>query len=630
MSAILGRVAFDGRPVDEALFARAFEALRPARCARSDSVTRGPVGLGHHDSGLEAAYPQPVSEGSCTIIADARIYNREALARALDLPAGSLSDAALILQAYLRWQEDCLHHINGDFGVAIHDSARGEVFLARDHIGVRPLFWTMRGAEVLFASFLQGLVGFSDLDWHLDERRIARFLRNPYGFEPKSFVAGVEAVEPGHWVRLRADEVTRQRWWDPAKVPQRRDIKLDEALREVRALTEEAVRARLPGNMPAGAHFSGGIDSTLVTFIAAQILQAQGSNLAGAYAWCPPVDAHYPDMGEGDERRVINAHCTSLGVPARFGAANGASFDALIDRPMELEGTADLMDELPIIAQAEADGLGVMLSGWGGDELFSSHANGHIAWMFRTGRLRKVMGVMRRHGGGLRRPRRTARLFWRTALVPMLPGPLYDRFTPYQPLYGDGVFPSEEMRAMAGAPDSTRSVRLRPDALSYARALLLNGHIGERMATWAAWSEQAGFEYRYPLTDRHLLEFLLSLPQELQFGEGSGRHMARRAFADLLPEGLKKEDIANETLRADNRVAWMKRVVEDAARGRFETTCPWLDMEAFDQALHAAPAEAAREDVRGFAKLFVAARVYRLYKRCQAPDAALRPPASGS
>ncbi|NBB99162.1 MAG: hypothetical protein GVY34_13515 [Alphaproteobacteria bacterium] len=615
MTAILGRVALDGRPVDEQRFRHAFDALRPARAARSDVSVSGTVGVGHHDSGLDGAAPQPVTEGPLTLVADARLYNREDLARALDCPADVTSDAGLILRAYIRWGADCLQRINGDFGIAIHDAETRDIFLARDHIGARPLFWTRRGNEVLFATLLHGLTAFDDLRWPLSEARIARYLCNPHDHRLESFLDGVEAVGPGQWLRISAGQVTRQRWWDPDTIARRTDITPAAAQEEMRALTGAAIRARLPRNAPVGAHFSGGIDSTLVTIMASQALQARGANLTGAYAWCPPVDEHYPDMGVGDERRVIAAQCADLGVPARFGAASGATFEALVAQPMELQGTADLMDELPVIAQAQGDGLGVMLSGWGGDEVFSSHGIGHAAWLLRHGRMAEVLRLARRYGGGLRRPHRMAGLVWRAGIVPLLPGPVYRHFQPFDDLYGDGAFPSAQMKALDRHAAPSPGIRLRPDADAYTRQLLQMGHIAERMETWAAWSAPAGFEYRYPLVDRPLLEFLLSLPPDIRFGDGSGRYLARQAFRPLLPRGLKKNDLANEKLRLDNRLGWWRMLAADARAGRFDASCPWLDMDALKRTVSQQPPKDKFAQISAFARVLVALRVHAMQTR---------------
>ncbi len=618
MGAILGRLALNGASVAAQPFETAFDALRPARCLRSDLHLAGPVALGHHCTGLSDTGPQPLSEGACTIVADARLYNRAELAQALGGDAGGMSDVALILQAYLRWGAACLEHINGDFGFAIHDRDRNALFLARDHIGARPLYWTRRGDDVMFATLIPGLTAFPDQQWSANELRIARYLRNPTVVFAESFFDGVEIVEPGHWVRIDAAQVTRHRWWDPRRVPRREGVTLEEARAKIRALTEAAVRARLITSAPVGAHCSGGIDSTLVTILASKQLRETGSNLAGAYAWSPEVTSDYPDMGDGDERRVITQACSDLGVPVRFGSATAETFKELIEQPMEQNGFANLLDELPIIARAREDGIAVMLSGWGGDEVFSSHARGHLAWLWKNGRKRRVLGVFRRAAGGLRHPRRIAALFWSHIVVPRLPDALYKYFTPFKAIYEDGAFPSPALAARALDVPKVYGPRLRPDAGAQAALLVLMGHIGDRMATWTAWSAPAGFEYRYPLTDRHLMEYMLSLPNEIQFGNGAGRFHALRSFTDILPKGLKKDDLANEKLRADNRERWLALLQADLAAGKFDAPCPWLDMTAFRRTMSEPLPEDKIALLRTFARLFAATRIYHVHARMSA------------
>ncbi|MDR9388709.1 MAG: asparagine synthase C-terminal domain-containing protein [Balneolaceae bacterium] len=338
------------------------------------------------------------------------------------------------------------------------------------------------------------------------------------------------------------------------------------------------MQSRLPSNVPVGSHCSGGIDSTLVTIMSSKALQERGSNLAAAYTWSPAIDENYQDMGAPDERRVIISVCNELRVPLRFGEAKAGNFEELIAQQMELQGTANLMDELSTIRQAQNDGIGVMLSGWGGDEAFSSHGHGHTAWLLRNGRVQSIIKAARRVGGK-RRPFRVASYLWRDGIVPLLPEMIYEYFNPYHNLFPEGAFPSPKMRALYASKSMSKSMkRIKPNADLYMRQMIKNGHLAERMATWSAWSVDAGFEYRYPLVDRDLLEFLLSLPHEIRFGYGAGRYFAKHSFKSALPKGINKYDSVNEKLRLENRLAWLKMLSMDAQEGRFEQACKWLNM----------------------------------------------------
>lgn len=617
MGEILGRISLAGKPIDSVPFQRALERLRPRRCARSDVLVERHAAFGYHDRGLSghAPRPQPLRQGPLTLLADARLDERNDLARAMELSAQDHCDGSLILHAYRRWGSNCLRHLYGDFAFAIHDANEGEVFLARDHIGVRPLYWAKRDGEVLFATLICGLVGFDDLTWPLNEARIARFLCNPDDHRLESFIDGVEVVGPGCWVRVRGASVTRRRWWDPVTIEHDRTVSEPDAHARLLDLTKRAVQTRLPDSGAVGSHFSGGLDSTLVSLFAADALRESGGSLRALYAWCPPIGADYPNMGKADERRLIAAQAERLGVPARFGSASAATIESLLARPMELEGTANLLDELPIIEQACADGVAVMLSGWGGDEVVSNGGQGHLAWLLRRGHLGAVFRQARRRGGGLRRPQRMVRSLWKDAIVPMLPDSLHRHFNPFSEFYRAGAFPSASARRLDQQLDRKPPLRLIADADAFTRQLLLHGHLSERMASWAAWAAPAGFEYRYPLTDRRLIEFTLSLPPAIRFGEGRGRYLARAAFAEMLPKGVKKADPANEKRRHDVRLEWLRKLAVDAGCGRFHGACPWLDMPALVDAIGRQPPTDTLGCVRAYALIFVALRVHALHQR---------------
>jgi len=135
------------------------------------------------------------------------------------------------------------------------------------------------------------------------------------------------------------------------------------------------------------------------------------------------------------------------------------------------------------------------------------------------------------------------------------------------------------------------------------------------MATWAAWSAPAGFEYRYPLTDRKLLEFMLGLPRDIRLGDGTGRFLARRAFADMLPKGVKKYDLVNEKRRFDNRLAWKRRLGMEIEQGRLDQPCPWLDMASLVATIQQDPPADKTLAIKEFARIFIAMRIYEMHAR---------------
>jgi asparagine synthase (glutamine-hydrolysing) len=199
--------------------------------------------------------------------------------------------------------------------------------------------------------------------------------------------------------------------------------------------------------------------------------------------------------------------------------------------------------------------------------------------------------------------------------VPNLPNWAYLWFNPFLELEASDGFVSDALQALVDPASQPSPVRLLADPDAYLHRIINQGHIGERMATWAAWSAPAGFEYRYPLTDRRLWEFMLGLPAALRFGHGRPRWLARKAFADRLPKGLSKADVANEKRRHDARMQWWRMLARDAQQGRFDEPCDWLDMKRFKKTLTDPMPQDERLQIITFIHIFVAMRVWAMHRR---------------
>lgn len=615
MTVLIGQVAVHGRAISQAKLLSTVIKLKSASARRHDALIDNAFAFGAVTSSRNNPSLCLTQIGFTAIVADALLCNRQELCRGLGLRDSTGSDATLILMAYQRWGSACLSRLNGEFAFAIHDSQNGVTFLARDHVGTRPLYWARVGDELLFSSFMDGITSFDGTNWTLSERRIARHLRWPSAVENETFYCDIHSVAPGHWLAFEQGRIRHERWWDPAKLTPQTGVGPAEAVEVLRALTESSIKSRIDGCSAVGTHISGGIDSTLTTLLCDQTMKARGEQISAAYTWSPAISAIHPDMGHHDERRLIGQICSERQLPVVWGEASLETFERLLDQPMELQGVADLVDELPVIEHAAGNGLEVMLSGWGGDEVFSNHAIGYAASLLRQGKLRSALKLARVSGGGFRRPARVVRYLWRAGLVPNLPDFLYRYANPFVELYPDGAFISAELAQSSHLSKPPTPLRLLADPDAYVRNLLLHGHIGERMATWAAWSRAGNFEYRYPLVDRRLLEFILTLSPDIRFGRGAGRRLARSAFPDILPKGLNKQDPANERHRQAFRMAWWRALADQAAEGRFDDPCEWLDMASLREAIVTEPPKDGEIQLKTFAQIFVALRIWSMYQR---------------
>src|SRR5437867_451975 len=286
MSGIVGLVNLDGAPVDRELLEEMadFMACR-APDARGIWVD-GQVGLGHAllrttSGSLPERQPCTLA-GQVWITADARVDGQAELARELegkgDGDLRGATDAELILKAYEAWGEDCVGHLLGDFAFAIWDGPRHRLFCARDHFGVKPLFYAHLGATVIFSNTLDCIRHHPAVSDKLNDLAIADFLLFDLNQDPATTsFADVQRVPPVHHVTWSSRGLRMSRYWtlpidDPIYLK-----RADDYTRGFKDLLDTAVRDRLRTNNIA-IFMSGGLDSPTLAATSCKILRSRSSH----------------------------------------------------------------------------------------------------------------------------------------------------------------------------------------------------------------------------------------------------------------------------------------------------------------------------------------------------------------
>jgi asparagine synthase (glutamine-hydrolysing) len=213
---------------------------------------------------LYEAMPAGEAVGALRITADARLDNREELIGTLglkDLPAASTPDSRLILEAFLKWGEDCPAHLLGDFAFAIWDRRTRTLFCARDQFGVKPFYYCEPKGCFAFCSCVDGLLQFEWVPRRLNEQRLASHLTLFYGDTATTFYADILRLPPAHSLRVNQYGVRLARYWklDP-EIETLRDSD-GQYIEEFKSIFQEAVKARLRTNGKPGSMLSGGLDS---------------------------------------------------------------------------------------------------------------------------------------------------------------------------------------------------------------------------------------------------------------------------------------------------------------------------------------------------------------------------------
>ena len=404
MCGIAGILTFDGRPVvaddlvalTDALAHRGKDhAATLCGGSRPGALSAYPgIGFGHRRLSiieLSSESDQPMSYGAppLWITYNGEIYNFEALRSELQQLGCRFrtgSDTEVILAAYAVWGDRCLTRFNGMFAFAIWDEAKQELFCARDAIGIKPFYYTHDASTFQFASEARALARVGRRD--LDAEAVTSYLLAMYVPGPRSMFAGVRKLMPGRFLRVSRDGtlVVREFWTPPAN--ESVATSLDDAAVHVRALLDRAVAAQLRSDVPLGALLSGGFDSGMIVASAAE-----------AGATIHTYSAGFDDPRQTNELPIARALAKRYGTRHRERVIRTDEVTACLDRAMASmsEPVADsaVVPTYCLAQMAAEDGVKVLLSGTGGDEVFAGYPRYVGATTARRVLLRMPQGLRR-------------------------------------------------------------------------------------------------------------------------------------------------------------------------------------------------------------------------------------------
>lgn len=266
----------NSEPVSEDLLLRMISVIRHRGPDETGIYVDSEIGLGHARLsiiGLKGG-GQPISneEGSLWIIFNGEVFNYIELREEL-LQKGHVfstrTDTEVIVHLYEELGSGCLEKINGQFAIAIWDSLKKELFLARDRVGIRPLFYTQVNGKLIFASEIKAMFMNHEVRRQLDAKSLYQVFTFWGALSPNTVFEDIFELPPGHFMTIRDGRAVRKAFWNlPLRSPDERwEGIFDDAKEELKALLTDATRLRLRADVPVGAYMSGGLDSSLATAI---------------------------------------------------------------------------------------------------------------------------------------------------------------------------------------------------------------------------------------------------------------------------------------------------------------------------------------------------------------------------
>ncbi len=308
------------------------------------------------------------------IVFNGEIYNYQAIKSRIDYPWQSDSDTEVILAAYIKWGLKCLDYLNGMFAFAIYDNEKQELLIARDRLGVKPLYFYHSSEYFLFASEVRSLLSSGYIERKIDSESINGYLSGQAVKTPNSIVKDIHQLCPGEYAIYSLGNLKRNFYWSIIS-EKKSEINASiqsykEVLNHTRYLLEEAVKSRMVADVNVGAFLSGGIDSSAIVAIMAKYSDR-------------PVDTFSIifDDKKYDERKYAQiiaqrnkTNHTELLLEPKELINNLDNYFMSMDSP-----TVDGMNTWMVSKLVSSTGIKVVLSGLGGDELFAGYP-GFTRW----------------------------------------------------------------------------------------------------------------------------------------------------------------------------------------------------------------------------------------------------------
>ncbi|MBP8937097.1 MAG: asparagine synthase (glutamine-hydrolyzing) [Agrobacterium sp.] len=545
-------------PAESALLSRMAATLAHRGPDATGMFTAPGLGLAHARLSIVdiagGAQPMSLPDGGPVISFNGEIFNHIELREDLMQRGRCVrthSDTEVILHLYELYGADCVQHLNGDFAFALWDRRLKRLMLARDRIGVRPLYYARRSNGLFFGSEIKALFAVPGIVPEPDPLALDQIFTLWFPLAPRTSFKDILELPPGHVLLAQAGrEAHVSRYWQPS-FPDADEARApcDEAAvkDELAALLTDAVRIRLRADRPCGAYLSGGLDSSLIAALAARQSPEPLSTFSVTF-----------EAADFDESAAQQTMAVALGTQH---SALCCPFDAIAallpevirhaEQPLPRTGPVPLY---MLAAHVRKSGVKAVLTGEGADEVFAGYD------IFKEAKLRRFA---HRQPGSRRRPLLFQRLY------PYLPrlsrqspaylsaffsatsdmaDPLYSHQPRFRLAAGTKVFFSRALGDALKGYDVLDDLRSRlPEAFHRWHALhqaqylemtgLLPGYIlssqGDRM------SMAHGVEGRYPFLDPRLVDFAARIPPRLKLKGLTEKHNLRDIAADLLPPEIR-------------------------------------------------------------------------------------------
>jgi asparagine synthase (glutamine-hydrolysing) len=533
--------------------------------------------------------PMATPDGRFQIVFNGAIYNHAELRTELEGRGHrfrSNCDTEVLLAAFAQWGAACLNRLRGMFAFAVLDARDGSLFIARDPLGIKPLYYAaLPGGGFIFASELNALFLSGLLAPEIDPVAVGDYLAWFAVPAPRTIYRFVANLPPGHLITVTAGgRVSHGPWWRmPEPIPQKPAGSYGDFIAQLRGQLEDTIRAHCLADVPVGAFLSGGLDSSAIVGLMAKQAPARLKTFSVVF-----------NEAEYSEREPARLAAKHFGTEHHEIVLTGQQIAADLPRILDAfdQPTGDGINTYYVSQAAKRGGVTVALSGLGGDELFGGYpsfrdmprfAKYLPLWRSLPDWVRRPVVDGLRHGAARRRKladilesardlhglcslrRRVLSESLRLELLAPEAARLALRQGPYHPMLDDFVF------ELAGA-DPVQVVSAWEMRTYMADVLLRDSDV---------FSMAHSLELRVPFVDKTLVEWWWNQPRAYRYDPARPKSALSDAVADIVPDAIRTRRKQGFNLpyarwmRAELR-PFLQEMFSLGALGR----CPWLDAQA--------------------------------------------------
>jgi asparagine synthase (glutamine-hydrolysing) len=490
-------------------------------------------------------YEDPIT--GLVIISDCRIDNRNALNPLLDpeqIDQTQIPDSRFLMKAFRKWETDCCEKLRGDFAFGVYDISQHRLFLARDHFGMRPLYYYDHPRYFTFSSEMRGILAVPYYYPEPNEPWIQDYLLNTDREEYDTFYLGIHALPPGHYLELVHGKLEIRSYWE-LTMPEPIGWKDDRDIIDMyKSLFCQSIKNRIRTVYPVGAELSGGLDSSSIVSVAARQLKINNQPLHIFSRVLPDGIQGSNGFRMEDETHEIRTvfdfikygHLHFVSMSGQSVSENISKSIEIIRAPYNSNYATYNFNNIDI---AQQNGVRTILSGHGGDQMVTHPALFVYSNYLKNRRYVTLLNDLRAHG-------QPQQISWLQALVLMRDvhksgsGSGMKRGE-LKKIFRFGIHPDflNKHNLKEYYLGKRASVLLFPDSADDLIGKIRSRNLYNRIEVSSLIAGHFRVEYRYPMFDVDLINFYLATPDHLKRRFRYGRYIHRMAMSDELPPAIQ-------------------------------------------------------------------------------------------